>query len=825
MKSFLSLVFLLFCGMVFGEVTVFRQAGKIAISVQSTHEIGFALEKMPAAGHALLLEFDARLYLPEGFGGYNAKGFLVYVNGKLVPPEAYLNCPMEFRFINGHTGEPGRWCPPKVSFNSIKTGNWHEDNVLKNGGNYFSLVYASNFEEIDTPKNKYSSQECSRSHFVFDITPCCQAGENTLVLYNAMSPAAVKAMGGSLTDPNNKKGTFPLVVRSLLIHEAEKAPVRQQPFWLEELAEISREMPVIEPRRDFTENYSVRFGQAGAVIVNSGEKEYRVNSYFSYPGECQFNRIPEGKGQEPGWVAQSDAKTMRFEGQGAFYKIHRELERFPGYFEIQDTLENTTEDIVPVMVRYEVPFTLKPGENCIYNSGLRVTQPIIDYTYFPENPTLFLQADQGGLGLVPGDDVLRIHAKNYTVPGAVQLRDEQLMLAPGKKLTLKLQVYPVEKGDYFTFLNQVRQVWNLNGVTIHGTYKSAIAMPKPGWKPNAGLTAIQVQNRYQGNWYWGLALAEKKELHEEVRKIIAAHKQIVPKEIRVFANYMAIYFSNATGEDLERFGDCVVVNKNGSYPMEAKCRFFIPTRTNEFGKMVARTVDMMINEWKADGIYFDYLEGADPYFTYNQTDGVSCDIDPKTGTLLAQKGSYQLLSQEFLIWLMRHVHEKGVGIHANRNPFTWTTATSLKEETPFRLTECGYPDQLTRGQLGFCPLGLQRTFSNNLHIQLLRALYEGMLTMPYDVRYQWDDNPIAFCYPFCFRELRRGCAIGDNKIITAISGTFGWGDGGGFKCRIFDSTGKLRDDNGGRMVVIDGKNYLKLQLQPMEVAVIDRIKK
>ena len=803
---------------------VFERKAEVRIPVQSTDEVKFTLKELPAKGHTLLLEFDARLDFPGGFGGYNAKGFLPYVNGKLVPVDSYLNCPMEFHFINGRTGEPGRWCPPKVNFNSIKTGNWCEDNVLKKGGNYFSLVYAGDFEGIDTPKNKYSSTECSRSHFVFDITGLCQAGENTLVLYSAMSPAAVKAMGGSLTDTNNKRGTFPMVVRSLTIQETDKVQVRQQPFWLKELAEISAANQVFEPRTDFAENYSVRFGQAGAVIVKSGNEEYRLHTSLSYPGDGSFNKIPAGNGQEKGWIAKNNVKAMTYEGQGAFYKICRELDRQPGYFEVRDTLENLTDEVVPVMVRYEVPFKLKAGENCIYNSGLKVTEHIVDYTYFPENPTMFLQGKEGGLGLVPGDDVLRIHAKNYTVPGAVQIRDEQLMLAPKAKITLKLQVYPVEKGDYFTFINQVRHVWNLNGETIHGTFRSVVSMPKPNWKANAGMTAVHINNRSRkGDWQWGLALAENKEVHENMKKTVAAFKQIVPKGVRVFANYMAIYFSNATGDDLKRFSDCVVINRNGSYPMEANCRFYIAKRDNAFGKMVTNTVDMMIDDWKADGVYFDYLEGADPYFTYNQTDGVSCDIDIKTGKLIAQKGSYQLLSQDYLIWLMKHVSEKGVGIHANRNPFTWTTATQLKKETPLRLTECGYPDQLARGHLGFCPLGLQRTFSNRLHVQLQRALYEGMLTMPYDVRYAWDDNPVAFCYPFTFRELRRGCVIGDNKIITAVSGTFGWGDKGGFKCRIFDATGKLRDENGGTQITKDGKNYLQLKLQPQEVAVIDRL--
>ena len=462
-------------------------------------------------------------------------------------------------------------------------------------------------------------------------------------------------------------------------------------------------------------------------------------------------------------------------------------------------------------------------ERFIMNSGLKVTAPIIDYTYFPENPTFFLNSPTGSLGLIPGDDILRIHAKNYVVPGAIQIRDEQLLLQPGRKITLKLQVYPVENGDYFTFINQIRKVWDLNGEEASGTIRSAISTPSPTWKLRKGNVAVHVNSRYKNEWVWGLELANNKNVHQNVKEIIAAYRKILPKEVKIFASYMAIYFSNATGEDLERFKDCVVVNKNGTYPMEAGCRFYIPTQTNDFGKMVVNTINMMIDEWKPDGIYFDYLEGADPYFTYNQTDGVSCDIDQKTGNLICEKGSYQLLAQDFTIWLMKYVSGKGMLIHANRNPFTWTTATTLKKETPFRVTECGYPDQLARGHLGFIPLGLQRTLNNNLHLQVIRALYEGMLTIPYNVSYGWNDNPVAYTYPFRFRELRKGCVIGDNRIVTAVSGNFGWGDNSKFNCRIFDKEGHLRAENAGTVVEKDGKSYLKVVLNPREVAVIDRL--
>ena len=249
-----ALVLFLLAMLPLAAAPLLDQPAEARLPVRTSRDYRFTLAQAPAPGRTLLLEFDARIDFRTGFGGYHAKAMLAYVNEQLVPVEACLNIPMEFHFINGHTGEPGRWSPAKVNFESIKTGNRYEDNVLKRGGNYLALTYAPNFEDIDTPKNKHSSTECSRCHFVMDITSLCKKGENTVTIYSAVSPADIKIMGGSLTNPNNKRGSLDVVVRRLVVHDTTEVPARKAPFWLAELAEISRGMPFVEPRSDFAEN-------------------------------------------------------------------------------------------------------------------------------------------------------------------------------------------------------------------------------------------------------------------------------------------------------------------------------------------------------------------------------------------------------------------------------------------------------------------------------------------------------------------------------------------------------------------------------------------
>jgi len=824
MKRVLSLALTFFCLALWGDEVLFQEKGEFSMPIQTNKELEFTIPEMPKDGTSILLEFDARIDYPEKIGGHNATALLVYMNRQLVDAEKFVSCPIEFLCINGDTGEPGRWAAPRWNFETIKTGDFYTDLFLKKGANHYTVTYSPDFEMIDSLKNQYSSKEVSRSHFVFDLTSLCTKGKNVLAFRNSILPEHVAAMGGSLTDPKKRVGKLPIVFRNLTIHTTTSVPVRKKSFWMEELANISSQMRYYEPRRDPTEKYTAKIEPNGAISVASGKNTFVISSTFSYPGNGRKNGFPDVQGQEASWKPAVGADTCQ--ANGAFYSVKRNLIRHPGYFEIEDTLKNLTDKPVPVMVRYEVPMKeLRERTGCVWLNGMKVTEMISNVHRFPENPTLFIDSKEGGFGIVPADDVLRIHSATYVTPDSIQLRDEQLLLSPRKKVTFRVHCFPLEKGGYFDFINQLRTAWDLNGgVPIYGIYSNALQMPAQ--KPNfpAGIRNIHVVNNINGKTKWGLQLAEDKELHQKMKNIIMAYRAKMPPEVKVFANYMAPYFSNADGKDLEKFKDCVVVNRNGTYPMEANCRFYIPTKDNEFGKMITQTIDMMLDDWKADGIYFDYMEGADPYYTYNQTDGVSCDIDTETGNLIAEKGSYQLLSQDYLIWLIKHIREKGGYVNANRNHFTWTTMKALKLDAPFRWTECGYPSQLTRGHLAYCPLGLQRTFSNKIHIQVLRALYEGMLTSPYDVRYRWPENPAAHSFPFKNMEMHRGIAFGEDKIVTAVGGFFGWGDTSNFKCRIFDKEGRLRDENGGEKVMKDGHSFLKVVLNENEIAIIDRVK-
>jgi len=775
-------------------------------------------EKSSADLQFVRWEFDARIVFPT-LSGHNATAMTVFVNDKPIPAARMVNCPIEFRRANGNTGEAGRWRAPRWNYEARKTGRIYEDIILKHGGDAYGLVYSPDMESIDS-KDAYRSPGFSRKHFVFDLTGMTRPGKNTVTIYNHISRGDVAAMGN--------KSDLAIEVKNAKVYLSDKPMVKPPPFWLAEIAAESQKMQWVEPITDWREKFTFSVNKDGIVSINVNKKTYYLFSTFSYPNKVKSqNGFPRPKSAEKAWQITIDrvkGKSATLTAGGSNYKVVRKIEAKGNHLEVCDTITNITDKVQPIFIRHQIRVKTP---STIWLSGLKVEPGQSSRMYFPENPTAFAEAaDSSGIGIVPYDDVMRIHGRVYQNNKDMELRDEQLALAPGKTVKLVWQIYPVNQGGYMRFINNVRHVWKLNVPEVNGLFWNHVIKPvAPTWKPKKGVEVVSIFNTYKGGYLWGSASENNPGFDAEKKAIIASVRKAAP-QLKIMASYMAIYFSNGDlASDMKRFGDSVIVNRNGTYPTEAKCRFFIPTRTNAFGKMVEKNIDRIIDTWGVDGIYFDYMEGADAYFTYNQYDGVSGDIRESDGSLIATKASYQLQSQEFLIYLVKKIHSKGLFVRANRNNLTTTAMKEINHIVPVRFTECGYPDQLARGHLAPCPMGLQRTLSNKLELQTLRALYEGLTTAPYHTAYKHGeyDNPVSAMWPIAYREMRRGVIIGENKIVTAVSGYFGFGDKSNLSVRFYDKNGK-RTAREFPIVTKNNKNYVEIKMQVGEIAVIDRIK-
>jgi hypothetical protein len=76
-------------------------------------------------------------------------------------------------------------------------------------------------------------------------------------------------------------------------------------------------------------------------------------------------------------------------------------------------------------------------------------------------------------------------------------------------------------------------------------------------------------------------------------------------------------------------------------------------------------------------------------------------------------------------------------------------------------------------------------------------------------------------FPFTPVELHRGWLLGRERILTAVPGTFTFGDERPVRVHWYDAAGKLSDKKGEERVD-QGKRLVRLALGEKEMAVIER---
>ena len=791
--------------------------GEVRIPRGDWTELEFTLPDTVDAKQQLLLEFDGRIDFPA-VGGYCQYGALILlVNDKELGEDRLVNLPLEFRQCPRGCLEAGEW-HAFFQYAGAKSGPRSLEKLKGRNGYGFELVYAPNFESIESPAFLHRIPGYSRSHKIFDLTGLCKPGKNTLSLLSVIPESFVAAM--------HNRSQLPIVLRGIRITQSAVRMVKPRSFWMDELAAQSAKREWIAPRRDWNEKFSWQVDDSGELSVAVGGKTYRITSTFSTIGAQ--NGFPRRPDSEKAWqpkVEQMPVGGVRLTAKGSRYAIRRDFVPGPLGLEIRDTIRNLTAEVQPIFLRHRIRVPNPSAE--AYIVGLR-TWPGVDASaplYFPENPTGYAgQADGSGLGIAAYDDVLRVHGAMNQFKDDIALTDPHLALAPGKTVTLIWQLYPVNAGGYCFFINNVRHNWGMNctKADFYGEYNHIFHPVPAGWKPAPGTHWYEVHHRYKEKPYWGLAQWRNDGLWELRKEALASIRRESPKT-EVIASVMAMYFSNAGDDDLKFFGDAALVNRDGSRPSEIGARFFVPTLHNDFGRMMETLVDRLL-DMGYDGIYFDYMEGnINARFTYNQYDGVSGDVDPRSGKLVATKGAYQLLSQDFLKSICRRIAARGKKLYGNLNHQTTSNMYALRELSPLRYSEASRAHQMSRGQLGPAPAAICRdSFSHRIHPMVLRALYEGMLTVPYEIYYpNRSDNPATAMWPIAYREMRRGVVIGEDKIVTAVSGRFGFGDDSRFSVRFFDEKGAPAKRK-FPVVVKDGANYLDVNLEPGEIAVIER---
>ena len=559
-----------------------------------------------------------------------------------------------------------------------------------------------------------------------------------------------------------------------------------------------------------TEAYDVELCKGGGLRVLVNGESYPVESTFSYPlgGEnALLASSQKGPQSEPSWtvttqrVAGNEYKVL---ARGQHYAVERNISLQPTRIVVTDTIANLTDKDLGIIVDNYLDMGKKD-----FPSHRLAGVPDIAKRDAIHNPTAFVARKGLGLGLVAMDDVYVVQGTVYNdEKGRTGIQDDKFGLAPKGSYTMSWAVYPMGSDDYFDLINALRNDIGLNGRTADGPlvamakydHTSTLASknhPHPIPAPEELPRGLRPKYISLDSLVWiaddpeitiqGVEFIDFPKERAYVRNKLAEIRRKYPDACPMIHIAHALYTTNKP----ERYADSRVMGKNGKQRFWGdkegkwistrrqeegwKYWAFYPTMDNSHGKAMLKSVDVMMDEMGATGVFADGLMlGYGDSATYDRWDGHTVEIDPKTQTVQRKYGLVQLLSQELILEWCKKIASRGGSVIVDSGPATLTFAraadcVAYAQETNVNNT-CKWV------HLAPFPMTLSRACqipNPSVYQDILTKLYEGVLWYDYYC-YVGRSSIYHRFYPITFEEIHSGFIKGKEKLITSLSDVYGW---------------------------------------------------
>jgi hypothetical protein len=514
--------------------------------------------------------------------------------------------------------------------------------------------------------------------------------------------------------------------------------------------------------------------------------------------------------------------------------VRRTVTFTPRSVQIADEIANAHADAdLGLMVRHSLDLS-DAGEPAIRLCGNG--DPAANDMYAPANPSVHVAIDDFSLGMICEDDAFRNQAHMFFDADSTSagLRTEMLCIAPGEAYTLKWSIYPVASRDYYDFINLVREDWDSN-FTVEGAWSfftpdNIIDTPLDDLRANLERHEIKYACSW-GGWVDRKADAKRIGFGAEVLSDYWADYRRRLKEatakfheaspgIKVLIYYDTQRDTHANAAEI--YPDSALTNSKGAHMstnwsnMYSLTWSMVATAENSFGRAMLDVIDAYMDDIGADGLYWDEMENVAygyPLLTHDQWDGHSCRltddyrIDYKVGITT-------LLGEGHRLAVIDRVREKGGTLMGNGPP----TTRALLGRHVQRMVEIQHNDYWCyQGNLD-TPLGYASSHMEFTNVT--RAL--GLATLLVGTRrtYEYDVSP--YLYPLTPIELHHGYLLGEERIVTMHSGSYGWpGETVDCKVHYFNANGKLRETVDATAGPGDAR--IALELGDGEVAVVERL--
>jgi len=602
---------------------------------------------------------------------------------------------------------------------------------------------------------------------------------------------------------------------------------------------FSDELRFIEPKQIKQVEYKAEIENTGCIKIELKGNQYIITSDFSLP-DGTWAKLDKDKTEN---LKNTKIEKDKFYSETEKFTLERKIKKNRECIEVIDRIKNKTDELLPVIIRHKTELQNVKEH---YLGGLRVYLKR-GTSSSPANPTTIVITENGSIGFLPLNDVFRVHIQNFVAGNIYGIADNELVIRPNTEYEARWSIFVLEDKDYFSVINAMRRFLDVN-FTIPGSgciFTSKGKTPKisENWlnqfKPpvfvNADMTKEELTQYFTyKNAYFiifgAVPSAHNFELYlnadpQPIKELIKRIKEAKP-DAKVLPYFHS--FIETSKNAKEKYKDAITLLPDGTqadygdpiYPL------FFPTLENSFGKDQEKEIELLIDKFGFDGIYWDEFEYSRAKYHYGQPhDGYSADIDPQTHKIIRLKSSITLLTQPWRVKMVEKIlNEKKKFLVINGNPHT---ETILKYKVP-RFVETGSISNCTRAQL-FTPIALgdhlTERSEKDAYRKMLEALDYGCVYYWYYYLI-WPEYPTltSYMFPITPIEINKGYIIGEERIITKVSGYFGWGDNSDAEVHYFDSEGReIKKDT--EKVKKDGKTYYKVVLGEYESCAIVRKEK
>jgi hypothetical protein len=582
--------------------------------------------------------------------------------------------------------------------------------------------------------------------------------------------------------------------------------------------------------------YTAVLNSNGSITVNIASNQFTVTSQFSTPA--------------PAWV-QGTATNKYFTLTRTINTSSNEAIIVSDQF----TNKNYAKD--PVTSAYNLPIIMQHQAPISgFVSGWLGGVPRSGAAGLEEtsNPTTIAVTSSYGVGFLPMDDVFWQQAYNGlsgTSPQAIQLWDDYYVLAPGATQTRQWAIVLATTPDYYAVINAMRRLLGTNFMVDGGfsfiefTPSDSMAMTDSQMTTFISnrsikylsnntiyptITVVASDGEVMSQPHSALIPSLTTNTADERNQIARLHALSPSTKI---VDYYDVYLEQMS-QEYPYFVNDRLLASNGTQPYYGNytsAREFLPTTINSWGGAMTNWLNYDLTPQSSsgmglDGIYQDEFEQSEYWWHYGGDptwsgsipwDGCSADISGSTFWITRRKSAIPLATQAYRIAEANRILNAGCPLWANSEP---TTMSMMAVHFP-HFVETATTSNYSMAHL-FTPIGLSDPTSETTEL----VSYHNMLTgLSYGCLYAWYGDAYngntrnthqfitKYMYPFTPVELHQGYIIGTDRILTSISGTYGWGDDSTFTVHAFNTAG-VETSSGYTATTISsgGHNYLQLTI-------------